>query len=56
MTTKNNEYNCDFRFRKLKIGYYSFGQLYECHPGNVRAVDEAVALLKGRGHTLVPVS
>ena len=41
--------------RKLTIGYYDSDGSFEPHPGCKRAVQEAVAILKKQGHTLIKV-
>ncbi|GMR57878.1 hypothetical protein PMAYCL1PPCAC_28073 [Pristionchus mayeri] len=42
--------------RKFRIGFYSSDGLIDPLPGNQRVINEAVELLKARGHELVPFS
>ncbi len=42
--------------RKLRLGYFAEDGYFAPHPGCVRAVEEAVKVLRAQGHEVVPVS
>ena len=44
-----------FDQRPLRVGYFKRDKVWEAHPGNVRAVEEAIEALERKGHTVKEV-
>jgi Asp-tRNA(Asn)/Glu-tRNA(Gln) amidotransferase A subunit family amidase len=42
-------------YRKLRIGYFTNDDMYDAHPGCIRAVDKARDLLESSGHSVIKV-